>query len=312
MENNEVKSESLQDSENVEVTGFKYSKFSPFRKDIINNNRYPKPPNESVLRNYNPGPRRNLSKSNQIKHLVCNNCGIQGHSFINCKNPVYSYGLIILTQDNTKLLVIQRRDSFGYISLINNQWLPDNCLHGAAKDITQIEYEKVVCFDFQGLWKDVMGDKRMAKNTSVMSLCKSNFEKNNIKSIVKELDSQTLRMETEWGFPKGRIKKKEKWLECAKREAFEETQISESFIDIISDVPFMENIKGFDDRMYINIYYVARLNTSFDNINLNPEKSEIKDIKWIDIEDIEELFCDSESKKKLMHQLNSFLKKITI
>jgi len=301
----------------TDFDSFKYSKFSPFRKDESQSNeihnRYPKPPMINKSRTP-PNPRRMSSRERiQLQQrLVCNNCGIQGHLNIDCKQPIQSYGLLILDNTLTKVLVIQRKDSFGYMSLINNENLPISSVASAAKDMTIEEQEKIIHFDFDSLWKDVVNDQRLQKNRKAIEDNQSRFNSYQIKSIVSQLSKDALRTDTEWGFPKGRIKKREKWLECAKRETCEEIGVPESNIEIISDMPFMENIKGFDERMYINIYYVAKLN----NITelFIPQRNEVKFIKWIDLSESDMFFehntismSSFKTKKKLLRQLRHFI-----
>lgn len=306
---------------------FKYSKFSPFRKenkrntthsDTYNRNSYPKPPQSH--RTTPPSTRTTPTNAfkfkerelrNRQKRSVCNNCGIQGHLTVNCKEPVHSYGLIILNSDKSKILLVQRKDSFGYITLINNEKLPSGAINMAVKEITEEEQQKIICFDFESLWRDVINNPRLLRNNSILEQNKQRFKMYQIKDIVKNIDPNTLRTDTEWGFPKGRIKKKEKWIECAKREASEETNLSEENIEIISDMPFMENIKGFDGKMYINIYYVARLKDDT-SITVQPQKQEIKRLRWVEMNNMDDFFDTSSTsprtKKKLMHQLKKYLK----
>lgn len=310
---------------NEDSDSFKYSKFSPFRKenkrDNVSNNpySYPKPPLSQRSPAYVSVPHPIRSNSfkfkeremrNKRKRNVCNNCGIQGHLNIDCKQPIYSYGLIILDSTESNVLLVQRKDSFGYISLINNERLPTSAINLTAKNITYQEHQKITCFDFESLWRDVINNPRLLTNRKALEQNKERFKMFQIKDIVGHIDSKSLPTETEWGFPKGRIKKREKWIDCARREASEETNILEENIEIMSDMPFMENIKGFDDKMYINIYYVARVKDDSEVI-LIPQKQEIKKLRWVEINSVEDFFdtasAVTSSKKKLMHQLKRYL-----
>jgi ADP-ribose pyrophosphatase YjhB (NUDIX family) len=298
---------------------FKYAKFSPFRKDVNQRQKdydspYPKPPigrtTNNQSRRYSKMDRATREKQ---QRTVCNNCGIQGHSAIDCKEPIQSYGLIILDATHTKVLLIQRKDSFGYISLINNECLPTSSINAAAREMTQQEKEKIVCFDFESLWKDVINNHRLSNNGKVMEENKKRFNSYQIKSIVDQIPSEDLKTNNEWGFPKGRIKKREKWLDCSIREASEETGIPVNNITVLSDMPFMENIKGFDDKMYINVYYLAELNDNTFMNSIKAQKEEIKDVAWIEMANVEDFFDVSNAhhvkkKKKVIHQVKKYIK----
>lgn len=296
---------------------FKYSKFSPFRKDNTSpknrnyNNPYPKPPQTYTRSRTNQ--RKTFSERNlrnMKKRAVCNNCGIQGHLTKECEQPIQSYGLIILNSSLEKVLLIQRRDSFGYISLINNERLPTSAINRAAKTMTQKEHQKIACFDFNSLWKDIITDPRLVRNNRVLQENEERFKSYQIRSIVNNIPVDSLKTDNEWGFPKGRIKKREKWIDCAKREASEETGISANDITIISDMPFMENIKGFDGRMYINVYYVAQVPDRITEDSLNIQKQEIQNASWVEMEKIEDFFSatNMNTKKKLIRQIKHYLK----
>ena len=47
--------------------------------------------------------------------MYCNNCGILGHTYSQCKNPIMSYGIIAINPENNKILMINRKDSLCYI-----------------------------------------------------------------------------------------------------------------------------------------------------------------------------------------------------
>ena len=39
----------------------------------------------------------------------CNNCGIKGHLYKDCHNPIMSFGHILFRRDNDKILMIQMK-----------------------------------------------------------------------------------------------------------------------------------------------------------------------------------------------------------
>lgn len=306
---------------------FKYSKFSPFRKNIRTNRQetyFPRPPtqaqnNTSHTRNSYTQTRNSYTHKtrdlrNKEKRSICRNCGIQGHLVLDCKQPIQSYGLFILNQSLSKVLVIQRRDSLGYISLINNEKINQVYISNIAKTITQEEQSKIMCFEFEEMWKDIIHNPRLRQNRNIIQRNKERFNNLQIRDIVHQIDKSTLTSENEWGFPKGKIQRREKWSECAKRETSEEIGISQEYFTLLSDMPFMENIKGTDGKMYINVYYVAMMKP--EQNQFDPQKEEIRDVKWIDIEELEQFFdlavIENQTKKKLIHQVKCFIKTLNL
>ena len=59
-----------------------------------------------------------------VKHIYCNNCGIKGHLYKDCRKPVISCGNIIfrLDKDEPEILMIQRKDSLCYIEFLRGKY----------------------------------------------------------------------------------------------------------------------------------------------------------------------------------------------
>ena len=57
-------------------------------------------------------------------NIQCNNCGMKGHLYRDCKNPVTSFGHIIFRKDRKEpeILMIQRKDSLCYIEFIRGKY----------------------------------------------------------------------------------------------------------------------------------------------------------------------------------------------
>ena len=71
-------------------------------------------------------------------------------------------------------------------------------------------------------------------------------------------------------------------------------------------MPFMENIKGTDGKTYVNIYYIAVINTDISELVITPQEDEINEIKWVELNNIDDLFDNfkqQKPKKKLLHQI---------
>ena len=59
-----------------------------------------------------------------VKSIYCNNCGIKGHMYKDCKFPIISCGNLIYRTDceKPKILMIQRKDSLCYIEFIRGKY----------------------------------------------------------------------------------------------------------------------------------------------------------------------------------------------
>ena len=55
--------------------------------------------------------------------IYCNNCGLKGHLYKDCKKPVISCGNIIFRTDKNEpqILMIQRKDSLCYIEFLRGK-----------------------------------------------------------------------------------------------------------------------------------------------------------------------------------------------
>ncbi len=79
-----------------------------------------------------------------------------------------------------------------------------------------------------------------------------------------------------WSFPKGHVEEGESEMETAVREIKEETGI-----DVIIDPTFRETVSYYPkkDTQKIVVYFIAKAK----NYELNPQETEIADIKWVDV-----------------------------
>ena len=59
-----------------------------------------------------------------IKSIYCNNCGIKGHLYKECKKPVISCGNIIfrIDKEEPEILMIKRKDSLCYIEFLRGKY----------------------------------------------------------------------------------------------------------------------------------------------------------------------------------------------
>jgi len=103
-----------------------------------------------------------------------------------------------------------------------------------------------------------------------------------------------------WGFPKGHVEEGENEKETAAREVYEETGLQVEFIEgfrIRDEYSLKENV------MKEVIFFLSKANSSEVNIQL----SEVRDYKWVNLEEANKLIEYMSSKKTLV-QACEFLK----
>lgn|SRR5574344_298226 len=87
-------------------------------------------------------------------------------------------------------------------------------------------------------------------------------------------------LKDEYGFPKGHMENEETEIETAIRETKEETNIN---VKIINNKRYVINYIVKNNIHKDVIYYLAK---PIEPINLIAQKEEIKEIKWVNIDDV--------------------------
>ena len=275
----------------------------------------------------------NLQKTS---NNTCNNCGKQGHSFHQCKNPITSYGIILFRiykrniqnldinpdENNIEFLMIRRKDSFGYIDFVRGKYSPYNIEHiqHIVNEMSIVEKERILSLPFNTLWEQMWGNVSniQYKNEEAASAKKYEIIKNGVliddiliklEDIVNKSDTKWL--ETEWEFPKGRRNYQEKDLDCALREFEEETGISSKSISIIENLlPFEELFIGTNHKSYKHKYFLAYMNENNDNQNNlhNYQLTEVSKLDWKAIDKcLESIRPYNLEKKQLIININKVL-----
>ena len=164
---------------------------------------------------------------NKYRKQTCNNCGMCGHLFYNCKKPIMSFGIICYRIINNEIqyLMIRRKDSLGYVDFLRGKYNQNNNFHlgNIIKEMTIAEIENIKNHDYSELW-DKLWNKKNEKYD------RKNYEKfNYVKDNKIELLDKNNKnwSEPEWGFPKGRRNNRENDFDCSMREFEEETGFSE-------------------------------------------------------------------------------------
>ena len=237
--------------------------------------------------------------------IYCNNCGLKGHMYKDCKQPVLSCGNLIFRKDTEepKILMIQRKDSLCYIEFIRGKYdtynikyiqiLIDKCTTEEKQNLLNYSYELL----WQKLW--LIDEKTVNEQKNNQDYLKGydKFKKlsdgyffNKTKEFIN-LDyfmkkTKTNYPDTEWEFPKGRRNNHESNYDCARREFTEETNYLSSDYQLINNLlPFSEEFMGENKVRYKYIYYIGYLTNIEKDVYIDPKNkdqfNELKNIKWL-------------------------------
>ena len=84
---------------------------------------------------------------NKYRKQTCNNCGMTGHLFYNCKKPIMSFGIICYRIQNNEIqyLMIRRKDSLGYVDFLRGKYNQNNEFHlsNIITEMTEDEIEYI-------------------------------------------------------------------------------------------------------------------------------------------------------------------------
>jgi 8-oxo-dGTP pyrophosphatase MutT (NUDIX family) len=263
--------------------------------------------------------------SHNKAYSICTNCGISGHTYKQCIEPLMSYGLLVFKyttpgwslnktlcmNENTingthnagqlQILMVKRKDSLRFVEFIRGKYDLDEFeyLEHLLEEMTADEHELIRTKTFIELWQHVWGSSNPKNYRNDFE--KSNTKFNHLKSSPGINDpSKTLLeellekkpakwTEPEWGFPKGRRNPGESDLEVAIRETFEETNINESQLNIFERIqPLVESYFGDNKIYYCHKYYLCLVNQNTlttFDVSNDVMTREISDIKWFSIND---------------------------
>ena len=287
------------------------------------------------------------------KQICCTNCGEFGHHFRSCNKPIYSYGIIAFkhnnpswnqteellnddittsgfSMDDIKVLMIQRRDSIGYIEIIRAKYKANDIeyIKDQISGTTLKERNTLLTKSFDDLWSDLWG-----KSTFETKQYKQEFEqaKHKFEQLKEGLDidgtifklseiieSIPVQWDTpEWGFPKGRRNILEKDLECAKREFMEETGLLENQFSIFKNIePIHESFYGNNSIHYCHVYFLAWIHSDVKvvyNIDNEIMTKEIGDICWFSFNDaIGHIRPTNSDKRDILKRSIKILEDLTI
>jgi len=245
---------------------------------------------------------------NKYRKQTCNNCGMSGHLFYNCKKPIMSFGIICYRIINNEIqyLMIRRKDSLGYVDFLRGKYNQNNHFHlsNIIREMTENEIEHIKNSDYSKLWDKLWNKKNEKYDKKNME--KFNHVKNNKLHLFDEFNNNWT--EPEWGFPKGRRNNKENDFDCSMREFEEETGFSKNKLIILKNVGFFEEtFTGSNLKSYKHKYYLCKINSE-DSHNNNFQTSEIGDMKWFNFKEaMEKIRIYNIEKKNMLIKINTIL-----
>jgi 8-oxo-dGTP pyrophosphatase MutT (NUDIX family) len=246
--------------------------------------------------------------------MYCNNCGLQGHVFRMCKEPVISCGLLFIRglyepltlpidPKLVSVLMVRRKDSMSYMEFIRGKYDITNTeyIKRQISNMTIHEQKLILEKPFEFLWTKLWGNNKDIDSIEY-ELARDKFNSVNKESIVSQCQSKFT--EPEWGFPKGRRMRGESDVECAMREFFEETNIPKEAYTVMTNMVFTESFVGTNNINYKHIYFVACLKDShaFDlKQKLTAiQRREISCVEWKTLEECKRITRPHYAERKKM------------
>lgn len=235
-----------------------------------------------------------IEADRMLKVMYCNNCGNKGHVFRSCPDPVISCGILFIrgiyeplklpaSPSEISVLMVRRKDSMSYMEFIRGKYdtLNTEYVKKQISNMTIQEQTAIVNEEFETLWTRLWGNSRDTESFE-FSIARDKFNALNRAELVKAVPSKFV--EPEWGFPKGRRVRGESDVQCAVREFWEETNISESAYTILEQPTFSESFTATNNVRYRHTYFIAILKDST-SIDLKQkmtlaQRREISRIEW--------------------------------
>jgi len=248
-----------------------------------------------------------------------------------------SFGIICYRFHETKkeieYLMIQRRNSLAFMEFIRGKYDLYNFeyVKHLMSYMTQTEQDMLLTFTFDDLWNNVWYQPFMPKQTQEYLDAKEKFlmlkegipclkDGREILVRLKYLLGQSFSIfkEPEWGFPKGRRRLRERDVDCAMREFYEETGIVKSDVVLDSDqVAYEEIFYGTNNIKYRHVYYIAKMINNklrdivVDDINNPMQAREVSQVKWFTSEQVLQRIHEHNIERKVlfMHIVDDIEKK---
>ena len=283
-----------------------------------------------------------MSKQNTT---FCTNCGETGHSMKQCLQPITSFGTIIfrvkggykqaeallasdmninglegLNANTIEYLLIQRRDSLGFIDIMRGKYRITDIPYivQQVRGMTAAEQQKLLNESFDVLWEGLWGPPQEGSNSyrheKEQSRAKLDALRNGTPSLAEIIATANMSWPTpEWGFPKGRRDLYETEYSCAIREMWEETGIVEKELIHITNLdPICETFFGSNRIQYCHKYFIMYMpeerDILYDSTNEHMRR-EIGDLRWCSLNDALALIRpDNVEKREMLLRVSRLLR----
>ena len=313
-------------TENTQITTENTTENTEITKEITTEN--------TNIYNYTEEEKR------RYKNVYCVNCGIKGHVVKDCDAPITSFGIIAfkvvndqesekfdknielqrilnnlnIEDKNTKnkfpkikFLMIQRKDTMGYIDFIRGKYpeddiiLRDELFKIFIKEMTREEKHNLLTKTFDDLWNDLWINHQSKTFINEYENAKRKFEKLDIKKLIR-LNDYSFDF-TEFSFAKGRKNMKETNIACAEREFFEETGYNKKNYNFIKNYPpICEEFTGTNGINYKHIYYLVKMKDNIPPPTIDKDNivqtGEVRNIGWFTYDECISLIRPYDTAKK--------------
>lgn len=264
-----------------------------------------------------------VDQKKKYRNVYCVNCGEKGHVVKSCNGPITSFGIIAFKVVNNpeeekydkneklqkivmnaerrvtgypkvKFLMIQRKDTMGYIDFVRGKY-PEHDLEEKAKllsvclhEMTSQEKHNLLTKTFDEIWSELWLNHNSKCFKNEYEAAKRKFGNLDVHALVK--NSETFFDYQEFGFPKGRRNMRENNIACAEREFYEETGYDKSCYEFIKNYPTVhEEFLGTNGIRYRHIYYLVKMKDNIPPPQIDAtnivQTGEVQNIGWLTYEE---------------------------
>lgn len=222
---------------------------------------------------------------------------------------IQSYGIVCINPKNNKVLFIQKRNSYEFVDFIHGKYDINNHneLIKLFKGMKYNEKIIILSLNFDFMWYYVYLDINKFQHNKYYfnQIFNKYFNHNKYEKLIDLVKLNIFEHNKSiWEIPKGKkLNKNELDLDCAIREFIEESNIQRNnFTIILNDrLSYSFNDKNVN---YTYHYYIAQINDNQQQYQQQTQQyqqqqqqqhksnnllSEVKNIKWLNIDDIKSL-----------------------
>lgn len=216
-----------------------------------------------------------ILNSNGLVH--CINCGVAGHVYRMCREPITSYGIICFRRNPTtsevQVVMVQRRDTFAYVEFMRGKYNTGDLPYVTTllSNMTDRERERLSSGSFEENWR-MLWTSKPRRSLAFAKEFQASIEKflaireHVIDQIQFNAAVRESRSALGWGFPKGRRMINESDIACATREFFEETGLAPKNIVFVR--------MAQQQQQATQLRYVFNNDNEGDNNNINNNSSD--------------------------------------